>query len=363
MFWVMTTSSLFRFVCVICFPGQSGCVRADDLTPCETPPGQARNRNMMKKNNSNSKKPLTKGSTTIIPLNGRGQGEDNIRYTLEEEMSDRDEAEASDEDMDDENGSKKMEEGAGAKTAIRQPCILTFDSLSGGSKASTHQTLREYLSFEWKNKMVPSGAEEKVFTKDTMVGDCPKVQLQPNSFDCGIFLLQYVESFFRDPIGDYSLPISSIKEWFPKKEVQDKRDYIASLIRKLAWEQNPGEEFNFPELNFFTADSVSVSGQGPGHVVPDEGVPHCFSCKKDVQTTSLGKYCVKFGSDIKQFCSIVCLDDYMKGLKVCSYCQKDISGGEGFLAPIGENGQFKDFCEQSWLQNYELMHLGRLVWT
>jgi ribosomal protein L24E len=111
------------------------------------------------------------------------------------------------------------------------------------------------------------------------------------------------------------------------------------------------------------ADSVSVSGQGPGQVVPDEGVPHCFSCKKDVQTTSLGKYCVRFGSDIKQFCSIVSLDDYMKGLKVCSYCQKDISGGEGFLAPIGENGQFKDFCEQSCLQNYEHMHLGRLVWT
>ena len=101
----MTTSSLFRFVCVICFPGQSGCVRADDLTL----PGQAR------------------------------------------------------------NGSKKMEEGAGAKTAMRQPCILTFDSLSSGSKASTHQTLREYLSFEWKNKMVPSGAEEKVFTKETIV--------------------------------------------------------------------------------------------------------------------------------------------------------------------------------------------------
>ena len=90
---------------------------------------------------------------------------------------------------------------------------------------------------------------------------------------------------------------------------------------------------------------------------------HCSSCKKDVQTTSLGKYCVRFGSDIKQFCSIVCLDDYMNGLKVCSYCQKDISGGEGFLAPIGEKGQFKDFCEPSCLQNYEHMHLGRLVWT
>jgi len=242
------------FVCVICFPGQTGCVRADDLTPCETPPGQARNRSRMKKKNSNSKKPLTIGSTTIIPLKGRGQGEDSIRYTLEDEMSDRDEAEASDEDMDDEaddeNGSKKLEEEIKAKIAVRQPCILTFDSLTGGSKARTHQTLREYLSCEWKNKMVPSGAEEKVFAKDNMAGGCPKVQQQPNFSDCGIYLLQYVESFFRDPIQDYSLPITSIKEWFPKAEVEEKRNYIASLIRDLAKEQNPGKEFNYPELNF-----------------------------------------------------------------------------------------------------------------
>ena len=44
---------------------------------------------------------------------------------------------------------------------------------------------------------------------------------------------------------------------------------------------------------------------------------------------------------------------------MCSYCQKDISGGEGFLAPIGDKGQFKDFCEQKCLQKYEFMHFGK----
>jgi len=89
------------------------------------------------------------------------------------------------------------------------------------------------------------------------------------------------------------------------------------------------------------------------------GMSSCSSCKKEVHPSSLGKYCVRFGSDIKQFCSNVCLEDYKKGLKVCSYCQKDISGGEGFLAPIGDKGQFKDFCEQSCLNKYEEMHLGK----
>jgi Ulp1 family protease len=45
------------------------------------------------------------------------------------------------------------------------------------------------------------------------------VQQQPNFSDCGIYLLQYVESFFRNPITDYTLPITSLKAWFPEEEV------------------------------------------------------------------------------------------------------------------------------------------------
>ena len=45
---------------------------------------------------------------------------------------------------------------------------------------------------------------------------------------------------------------------------------------------------------------------------------NCSSCKTEVHHSSLGKYCVRFGSDIKQFCSNVCLEDYKKGLKVRS---------------------------------------------
>lgn len=83
---------------------------------------------------------------------------------------------------------------------------------------------------------------------------------------------------------------------------------------------------------------------------------HCASCKDSVPSTSMGKYCVRFGYDIKQFCTSSCLEEYKKGLKVCSYCQKDISSGtEGFLAPVGDKGQFKDFCTQSCMEKYERM--------
>ena len=42
----------------------------------------------------------------------------------------------------------------------------------------------------------------------------------------------------------------------------------------------------------------------------------CASCKKSVTAVSMGKYCVRFGADVRQFCSSGCLDVFKKGLKV-----------------------------------------------
>ncbi|XP_022815318.1 zinc finger MYM-type protein 3-like isoform X1 [Spodoptera litura] len=82
----------------------------------------------------------------------------------------------------------------------------------------------------------------------------------------------------------------------------------------------------------------------------------CANCKNNVQHTSLGKYCVRFGFDIRQFCNWSCLEEFKKGLKICCYCQRDISvGHQGFLAPVGDKGQFKDFCSQACMEKFDLM--------
>ncbi|XP_050354666.1 zinc finger MYM-type protein 3 isoform X1 [Nymphalis io] len=82
----------------------------------------------------------------------------------------------------------------------------------------------------------------------------------------------------------------------------------------------------------------------------------CANCNNDVQHTSLGKYCVRFGCDIRQFCNSGCLEEFKKGLKICCYCQKDISTGHmGFLAPVGDKGQFKDFCSQICMEKFDHM--------
>uniref|UniRef100_A0A182VW79 TRASH domain-containing protein n=1 Tax=Anopheles minimus TaxID=112268 RepID=A0A182VW79_9DIPT len=75
---------------------------------------------------------------------------------------------------------------------------------------------------------------------------------------------------------------------------------------------------------------------------------HCVHCRKVVSVNSMGKFCVRFGFSICQFCSAACLENYKKALKTCSYCQENISKqGTSFefrVARAGEVGVLKDFC-------------------
>lgn len=75
---------------------------------------------------------------------------------------------------------------------------------------------------------------------------------------------------------------------------------------------------------------------------------HCVQCRKVVSVNSMGKFCVRFGFTICQFCSAGCLETYKKALKTCSYCQQTIGkqnkGFELRVARAGEMGVLKDFC-------------------
>ncbi|KAF2363245.1 Protein of unknown function DUF3504 [Trinorchestia longiramus] len=52
---------------------------------------------------------------------------------------------------------------------------------------------------------------------------------------------------------------------------------------------------------------------------------HCRQCKSTVRLLHMGKYCVRFGSDIYQFCSNTCLEKYKQNTQVCCYCQKNLA--------------------------------------
>merc|ERR1711879_646975 len=98
--------------------------------------------------------------------------------------------------------------------------------------------------------------QTKEFSTRTIPGCAPKVPQQPNLTDCGIYVCQNVETFFRSPIRDFTMPISSLQSWFPDSEPRVKRRHIAGIIRSLARVQNLDrlEQLVLPDLVFVEPD-------------------------------------------------------------------------------------------------------------
>lgn len=52
---------------------------------------------------------------------------------------------------------------------------------------------------------------------------------------------------------------------------------------------------------------------------------NCINCKNHIKEDSdLGKYCRYISGKILQFCGTVCIENYENGLKLCSFCQKEL---------------------------------------
>ncbi|CAB1327696.1 unnamed protein product [Coregonus sp. 'balchen'] len=91
-----------------------------------------------------------------------------------------------------------------------------------------------------------------------------------NSSDCGLYLLQYVESFLQNPVVHFDLPLR-LERWFPRQQVWRKREEIRSLVMELHGRQGNGESSS----SYFYVECVSqqvakVKGQGVGGEGPCE---------------------------------------------------------------------------------------------
>ncbi|XP_023610061.1 sentrin-specific protease 6 isoform X5 [Myotis lucifugus] len=118
-------------------------------------------------------------------------------------------------------------------TICKQPCILLMDSLRGPSRSNVVKILREYLEVEWEVKK----GSKRSFSKDVMKGSNPKVPQQNNFSDCGVYVLQYVESFFENPIFNFELPMN-LANWFSPPRMRTKREEIRNIILKLQEDQS-----------------------------------------------------------------------------------------------------------------------------
>ncbi|KYQ54350.1 Sentrin-specific protease 7 [Trachymyrmex zeteki] len=153
-----------------------------------------------------------------------------------------------------EDSSKSVQKNKKIKTEqkeIKIPCILIFDSLGGTKYPSVITTLRDYLSCEYVVKF----GVKKTFSKDTIKAAYPKVPKQSNCTDCGLYLLQYVESFFKDPIKDYTLPIKTLEVWFEEIVITRKREELSNLIIKLMNNIKGNKTINLPTIKFPTQNS------------------------------------------------------------------------------------------------------------
>uniref|UniRef100_A0A671YYQ3 Ubiquitin-like protease family profile domain-containing protein n=1 Tax=Sparus aurata TaxID=8175 RepID=A0A671YYQ3_SPAAU len=116
-----------------------------------------------------------------------------------------------------------------------RPCILVLDSLKLSYHENVCRLLRDYLQVEWAVRRGTS----RLFTPDTMRSSNCRVPQQDNSSDCGVYLLQYAESFLQNPVVHFDLPLR-LEHWFPRQRVRQKREEIRSLIMSsncLKWKK------------------------------------------------------------------------------------------------------------------------------
>lgn len=148
-------------------------------------------------------------------------------------------------DSDPDDGTELEEpepaKGVAEAATTERAYILILDSLRGGQggKCRIMTMLREYLSEEWKAKK----RTQLTFCYGNMRGYTPRTPQQGNYSDCGVYLLQYVESFLESPprVGE---PVCQERSnWFPETRVAHKRTAIRDLILELHVQQHPASDF------------------------------------------------------------------------------------------------------------------------
>ncbi|KAL2520727.1 putative ubiquitin-like-specific protease 2B [Forsythia ovata] len=121
--------------------------------------------------------------------------------------------------------------------SVRVPCILHMDSVRG-SHAGLNDLMQSYLWEEWKERQTEACEDlhAKFINLKFVSLELPQ---QQNLYDCGLFLLHYVELFLEEVPVNFSIYniTSSSKflnaDWFPPGEASLKRAHIERLIHDL----------------------------------------------------------------------------------------------------------------------------------
>ncbi|PIA16313.1 cysteine proteinase [Coemansia reversa NRRL 1564] len=109
------------------------------------------------------------------------------------------------------------------------PAIIILDSL-GNRHQQTFGLLRAYMRAEANSR------RNADLSQTLQLGKYAKVPLQNNFCDCGIYLLQYVEEFLKNPHAFTALALNGVnmRSMFTSAKMQQKRYDVLSLAKSLA---------------------------------------------------------------------------------------------------------------------------------
>ncbi|KAI3525543.1 hypothetical protein L1887_04402 [Cichorium endivia] len=132
------------------------------------------------------------------------------------------------------------------EVSTKVPCILHMDSIKG-SHRGLENCIKCYLWEEWKERS--NHTSEYISTKFMNMRFLRlEVPQQQNSYDCGLFMLHYMELFMKQAPIDFN-PLSNFisKDWFYSTEASLKRVRIKRLIVELA--KSKSEQVLSPNIN------------------------------------------------------------------------------------------------------------------
>ncbi|KAI4389824.1 hypothetical protein MLD38_002005 [Melastoma candidum] len=123
------------------------------------------------------------------------------------------------------------------------PCVLHMDSIKG-NHSGLKNLIQSYLWEEWRERGMEASTE--LSSKFSNLRFVPlELPQQENAYDCGLFLLHYLELFLEDaPYTFNPLKISKFSgflstNWFLPFEASLKRRVIERLIYELLDDQSP----------------------------------------------------------------------------------------------------------------------------
>ncbi|XVF39637.1 hypothetical protein PTKIN_Ptkin01aG0049700 [Pterospermum kingtungense] len=143
------------------------------------------------------------------------------------------------------------------------PCILHMDSIRG-NHAGLKNLVQSYLWEEWKERHSETleGLSSKFLNLRFVSLELPQ---QENSFDCGLFLLHYLELFLAEAPPNFN-PFKITKfsnflnlGWFPPTEASLKRTLIQKLIFELL-------EIRSGEISSSDRSGEDHSSKSPGKI-------------------------------------------------------------------------------------------------